>query len=212
MLLAGDAGKITKEQKDYLEEVYSSNKRMVELVNSLLNLSRLDLGTFTVNPEACDLTEISKNVLKELSSIIKTKKMKIEQDYEKGLKEIKVDKKLTRMIFQNLLTNALKYTPDKGKVSVSIKQEEKNILIEVKDTGYGIPKKDQPKIFGKLFRADNVKNETDGTGLGLYIVKSILEQSGGRIHFVSEENKGTSFFVKIPLSGMKAKGGTRELS
>jgi len=213
MLLAGDAGKITKDQKQYLEEVYRSNKRMVELVNSLLNVSRIDLGTFAINPEPCDMSDVAKSILMELTPMIKTKKMKIEEFYDKSVGKINVDQKLIRIIFQNLLSNALKYTPEGGKVSVSIAKQGDNALIKVQDTGYGIPKKDQIRIFEKLFRADNIREkETDGTGLGLYIIKSILEQSGGKISFESEENKGTTFFVTIPLSGMKQKEGTKDLS
>jgi len=183
------------------------------LVNALLNVSRIDLGTFAIVPEPCDFVELSKSVLSELIPGIKTKKMEIEEVYDKNLPKINADPKLARIIFQNLLSNAVKYTPEKGKISVSIKKEDKDILITVKDTGYGIPKKDQPRTFEKLFRADNVRQkDPDGTGLGLYILKSILEQSGGKIWFESEENKGTAFYVTIPLSGMKAKEGSRGLT
>ncbi len=217
ILLAGDAGKVTDEQKQYLDEVYRSNKRMVELVNSLLNVSRIDLGTFAIVPEPVDISEVSKSVLMELTPMIKEKKMKIEESYDKKVKKINVDQKLIRIIFQNLLSNAVKYTPEGGKVSVFIEKQDKDILIKVQDTGYGIPKKDQARIFEKLFRADNIRQkETDGTGLGLYIIKSILEQSGGNIYFESDDDPkgtpGTTFFVTIPLSGMKAKEGNKDLS
>jgi PAS domain S-box-containing protein len=213
MLLAGDAGKISKEQRKYLDEVYKSNKRMVELVNALLNVSRIDLGTFTIVPEACNLSEISDSVLSELVPGIEAKKMKIEKKYDQKLPKINVDQKLTRIIFQNLLTNAIKYTPENGKISLSIEKQGENALIKVKDNGYGIPKNDQLKIFQKLFRADNIREkETDGTGLGLYIVKSILENSGGSISFESEENIGTTFIVTIPLLGMAPKEGSKGLS
>jgi two-component system phosphate regulon sensor histidine kinase PhoR/two-component system sensor histidine kinase VicK len=213
MLLAGDAGKITDEQKQYLEEVYRSNKRMVDLVNSLLNVSRIDLGTFAIVPEPTDISDVSKSILMELTPMIKNKKMNIEENYDSKIPKINVDAKLIRVIFQNLLSNAVKYTPEGGKVIVSIAKDSKNVLIKIQDTGYGIPIKDQPRMFEKLFRADNVREkETDGTGLGMYIVKSILEQAGGKITFESEENKGTTFFVTIPLSGMKAKEGVKDLS
>jgi two-component system sensor histidine kinase VicK len=91
--------------------------------------------------------------------------------------------------------------------------DEKYVMISVADTGYGIPKSQEGKIFSKLFRADNVREkETDGTGLGLYLVKSIVEASGGAVWFVSEENKGTTFYIIIPLSGMRAKEGQKALT
>jgi len=94
-----------------------------------------------------------------------------------------------------------------------IKKGKDNLEVEVADNGLGIPKAQQNKIFEKLFRADNVRQtDTEGTGLGLYIVKSILENSGGKISFKSEENKGTTFYVTIPLSGMKKKEGTKALA
>jgi len=212
MLLAGDAGKISKKQKQYLEEIYHSNKRMVELVSSLLNVSRLDLGTFYIEPKPTDIIKIADNVLKELSSEINTKKIKIKKDYDKTIAEINVDQKLTTIIFQNLLSNAVKYNNEKGTVTLAIKKQDQNILITVSDNGYGIPEKDQARIFTKLFRADNAREkETDGTGLGLYIIKSIMEQSGGKIWFESKKDQGTTFYVTIPLSGMKTKEGTKGL-
>lgn len=213
MLMAGDAGKITKTQKDYLEEVYNGSNRMVNLVNALLNVSRIDLGTFAVDPENIDLKKISDEIIKELSPKIKSKKMKIETKYDLKLKEIKADPKLVGIIFQNLISNAVKYTSDGGKVKVKIEIKKPNVLISVLDDGFGIPKDQQSKIFNKLFRADNVREkETDGTGLGLYIVKSIVEQSGGKIWFESKENKGTKFYVELPLEGMKKKEGNKELT
>ena len=124
-----------------------------------------------------------------------------------------LDKNLTHIIFQNLLSNAVKYTPEKGKVIIDVSRKDKNVEIAVSDTGFGIPKKQQRKVFSKLFRADNAREtDTQGTGLGLYIVKSILETVGGDISFKSEENKGTTFNVEIPLAGMKKKKGTRRLN
>ena len=120
---------------------------------------------------------------------------------------------MTRIIFQNLISNAVKYTPENGNVWISMKLERDDVLISVRDNGFGIPKGQQSKIFEKLFRADNVQNkEVEGTGLGLYIVKAIIEQSGGKIWFDSEENKGTAFFVTVPLTGMAKKTGTKGLS
>lgn len=212
MLLAGDAGKITEEQKKFVNQIYGGSQRMVELVNALLNVSRIELGTFVIEPEPIDFSKLVDSIIEELRPDIEKKEIIMTKEYEK-LPFINVDPKLIRIVIQNLITNAIKYTPDKGKVKVSLKKEGPDILIEVKDNGYGIPRSQQKMIFTKLFRADNVKEkDTEGTGLGLYIVKSIVDQSGGKIWFDSIENKGTIFFVKIPLSGMKKKEGSKGLS
>jgi two-component system sensor histidine kinase VicK len=117
---------------------------------------------------------------------------------------MQADPKLLRMVMQNILSNAVKYTPEGGKIDFSITfADGKNILVKISDTGYGIPRNQQDKIFTKLFRADNVRDkDTDGTGLGLYIVKSIVDNSGGKIWFTSseEKNKGSTFYVTLPLN------------
>jgi len=211
MLLAGDAGKLTKEQNNFVQKIYDGNQRMVELVNALLNVSRIELGTFSVEPEPIEIIEISKSVIEELTPQIKEKKLKVSESYDK-VPKFNADPKLVRIILQNLLSNAVKYTPEKGEVSVSITLSNRNIFIQVKDSGYGIPKSQQDKIFTKLFRADNVREkETEGTGLGLYIVKSIVDNSGGEIGFDSAENKGTTFHISLPLAGMEAKEGSKRI-
>jgi PAS domain S-box-containing protein len=184
MLLSGDAGKLNKDQESFIKEIYIGNQRMVELVNALLNVSRIELGTLAIDPKTVDFKEISRNVIKELKGEIETKKIKVKESYSRGLPKIKADPNLSRIILQNIITNAVKYTPEKGTVSVLLKKDEENLIIQISDTGYGIPKDQQDKIFQKLFRADNVREkDTGGTGLGLYLVKSILEQSGGKVWF-----------------------------
>jgi len=206
-LLAEDFGKISKKQKECLEGLYQANQRMIELVRALLNVSRIELGTLVVESEPTNLREIADSVLGELLPEIKNKKLNMKKSYDKNLAIINADTKLIRIVFQNLLSNAVKYTPEKGKVSLIIKKQKPDILIKVTDTGYGIPKAQQLKICTKLFRADNVRRkDPNGTGLGLYIVKSIVEKSGGKIWFESVEDKGTTFYVTIPLEGMKERG------
>jgi PAS domain S-box-containing protein len=214
MLIAGDAGKINTEQKKYLQEIYSGNQRMVDLVNALLNVSRLELGTFTIEPVPTDLKEVCESVLEELKSQIKAKNLKISEKYDPKLPaDYQGDPKLLRIVFQNLLSNAVKYTPPQGKIAVAISKKNKKINISVADTGYGIPKQQEDKIFTKLFRADNIREkDAEGTGLGLYIVKAIIDQSQGQVWFKSKENKGTTFSITLPLAGMKKKEGTKQLS
>ena len=103
------------------------------------------------------------------------------------------------MTIENLLSNAVKYTPEKGEVDFTVTITGNTLHCVVKDTGVGIPKADQEKIFGKLFRASNVRNTVDGNGFGLYVAKGAVEAQGGKIWFESEEGKGTTFFVELPL-------------
>jgi len=225
MLQSGDAGVLNEKQKEFLSEVYTGNKRMVELVNALLNVSRMELGTFVVEPEPTDVALMARSVADEQKPQIEEKKLKLSEKYAKDLPLFNADPKLLRMVMQNLLSNAVKYTPDKGKIGFDVwmakkrdevggkKVKEDGIAITVSDTGYGIPEAQQEKIFTKLFRADNVREkDTDGTGLGLYIVKAIVDHSGGEIWFSSQENKGTTFYVTLPLAGMKKKEGTKALA
>lgn len=207
-----DAVGLSDEFKGYLKEIHDGNERMVDLVNALLNTSRIDMGTFEIKPEPTLISDIADSVLKELEPLISEKSIQIEKTFGSELREYNLDQKLTRIIFQNLISNAVKYTPEKGRVNLSVKDENNIIKINVEDTGYGIPKDQQDKIFTKLFRADNIREKiTDGTGLGLYIVKSIVDQSGGKIWFESEENKGTKFFVELPATGMTPKEDTKKL-
>lgn len=213
MLESDEAESLTETQRDYLNEVYAANKRMVALVNALLNVSRVDLGTFMVDPTNIDLAEIAQTVIDELKGMIKQKKQKLTFKPDKKLKKLLADQKLMYIVFQNLISNAVKYTPEGGKIEVRIKQGKQWVTIEVEDNGYGIPKAQHNKIFTKLFRADNVvTKDTDGTGLGLYILKAIVEESEGTISFKSAEDKGTIFTVKLPADGMKKRKGSKGLS
>jgi PAS domain S-box-containing protein len=207
MLLAGDVGEVTPDQKKYLEEIYRGNQRMVDLVNTLLDVSRIEMGTFIVESKLTDIVKLAQEVIDEHKLQIKDKRIKFFSYFGTHIPHIRADPKILRMVIQNLLSNAVKYTPEGGRVEILISLEkDKSILLKVRDTGYGIPKNQQDKIFSKLFRADNViGKDTEGTGLGLYIAKSIVEQSGGKISFESSENKGTTFFVTLPL--YKAKNG-----
>ncbi len=224
MLLSGDVGKLNKEQKDFVEEIYNGNKRMVELVEALLNVSRIELGTFVVDPEPTDIKELSKGVVEEFKHVIEDKKLKFKENYGKKIPEMMVDPKLTRIIFQNLISNAVKYTSEEGDIDLSVKvvpkdtkvdgnkTSEDSLHVMVKDSGVGIPEHQQDKIFQKLFRADNVKeSDTKGSGLGLYIVKSIVDHSGGEIWFKSKSSEGTIFHVLLPVKGMRKKEGTKAL-
>jgi len=212
MLLDGDPGPINDKQREYLGEIKSANDRMIGLITALLNVSRVDLGVFIVEPEPTDMTAVADSVLKELLPGTEAKKLRVVTDFGKDLPSLNADPKIIRMIFQNLLSNAVKYTPAEGTVTLAIKKDASAMLISVADTGYGVPEDAQQKIFTKMFRADNARTkDPNGTGLGLYIIKATIEQTGGKIWFESKENKGSTFYVSLPLEGMKKKEGSKRL-
>jgi signal transduction histidine kinase len=230
-LIAGDAGQLSQEQIKYLKEVYKSNERSIELVNALLDVSRIDLGTFSIEPKPTNLIERVESAITKFMPEIKTKKIKLEKHFDK-LPIINLDPRLIKIVFENIISNSIKYTPAGGTVRLDIKKTDRDVLIKISDTGCGIPREQQPKIFTKLFRADNVKKiESIGTGLGLYIARAVIEKSGGKIWFQSpsldlllaegqkntdlpldKRSKGTTFFITIPLKGMKKKVGTKGLT
>lgn len=206
MLLSEKIGKLTQIQREHVQEVYRASQRMVSLVDDLLTVSRLELGTLVLELKLVNIVEIVETCLKELNPEILKKKLVVKQKYDQGVFLIKADPKLLSIIFQNFLSNSVKYTQSGGNISLTIAKEKDRLQIEISDTGIGIPKNHQKEIFTKFFRADNAKKiYTDGTGLGLYIVKEIIDQTGGKIWFESQEGKGTSFYITFPLLGMVQK-------
>lgn len=212
MLISGDAGELNPDQKQYLDEISQGNKRMVTLVTDLLNVSRVDLGNLAVHPVPSDLPQTADSVLGELHAQVEAKKLVILKEYDRTLASFPSDPTILRILLQNLLSNAVKYTPEGGTVRVAITRGIQDVNVIVADTGYGIPRAEQEKIFTKFFRAENARlNVAEGNGLGLYIVKFAVEQAGGTIRFESEEGKGTTFFVTFPITGMVGRKGTKTL-
>lgn len=208
MLLTGDAGKLNKEQSEFVKNIYDSNERMIQLVKDLLDISRIESGRIIIDPTPTDLIKLVNTVIQEVGIKATAKKQKIIFKYVKKLPLVNLDTSLVRNVYLNLLTNAIKYTPEKGKITITIAKKSQNILSTVADNGFGIPKSQQDQTFHKFFRASNaVKKETEGTGLGLYLVKSIVESSGGSIWFQSTEGKGTTFWFSLPIAGIPAKKG-----
>jgi PAS domain S-box-containing protein len=223
MLLDKEEKKSKKKQEEYLQMIGESTERMVVLVQALLNVSRIELGTFIIDPRPTDIKKVFDEVIEEYKHDLDGKLMSVKKKYADEIPEIKADSLLLKIVFQNLISNAIKYSNERSEIEVAIDvvidekaeigQNRGKILIKISDHGLGIPDKQQDKVFSKLFRADNVlEADTQGTGLGLYIAKSIIEESGGSIWFKSAQNKGSDFSVSLPLSGMIKKNGTKILN
>lgn len=213
MLLSGDAGDLSSSQKEFITEISGSSLRMTSLVDSLLNVSRIDLGTFKIEPAPTDFVKVAESLVFELTPTIVKKNLHLTKNFAQNIPLISADPTLVRLIMQNLLTNAIKYTAENGQIEFSLTPKDTMLEIKVKDNGYGIPASSQGKIFSKMYRADNVQTmDVDGNGLGLYVVKSVVEETGGNIRFESAENQGTTFFVNLPLKGMEPRSGVKGLS
>lgn len=202
MILDGELGKISPQQKDWLDKTYQSNERMITLVNDLLNVSRIEEGRFLYNLQESDLREIIENVIHNDAEIIQRKHLKVSfRGKTKKIPKVKVDAEKIQLAIQNLVTNAIHYTPAGGKITIAIDLQKENLLISVQDTGIGISKADQAKVFQRFFRARNaIKTRTNGTGLGLFITKNIIEAHHGKIWFESHLGKGTTFYFTLPYA------------
>jgi len=189
-----------KQRNEYLEEIFNSTKKMSALINDLLNVSRIEMGTFNIKSEELDIAKATNTILDNLKSQFNEKKLSIGCDFEDNLPIIYFDKNAFNLIIDNLLTNAIRYTPEKGNISVNIKYKKKTIIIEVSDTGCGIPPDESDKIFSKQFRATNAKDVApEGEGLGLYIVKLVADKLGVKVSFKNNsDGSGTTFYVSIP--------------
>ncbi|HTK05391.1 MAG TPA: ATP-binding protein [Candidatus Eisenbacteria bacterium] len=213
LLYGSELGKLKSEQKRVVGNVLQLLERMISLVDTLLNVSRIELGTFSVTPEPTNVAGLVDGVIPELMGQIDEKGVKLLKLYDIDLPIVPADPNLLRIVFQNLLSNAVRYSPNGGKVNLSIERRPTMLLVTVTDEGIGIPHDQQAKIFTKFFRADNARQAVAaGNGMGLYVTKAILESTGGRIWFTSEEGKGTKFYVTLPIEGMSKREGTRSLT
>lgn len=201
MVLDGDVGEISKEQKELLEKTYISNERMISLINDLLNVSRIEEGRFLYKQGSGKLEEAVKAVIDDSQELLKMRKMNLSVDIPENLPRVDIDKEKMELAVQNLLENAVKYTPEGGSIHISLEKHGTEIVFKIQDTGVGIPESEHERIFTKFFRGDNViKMETEGSGLGLYTTRNIINAHRGKIWFESKEGKGTIFYFSLPFA------------
>ena len=202
MLVLGELGPLGGEQKTFLLKAYESTERMILLINDMLSADRIESGRLSFAFAPTNLLDLLDTVLYEVLPQANKKKLTILfENRPKTLPLLSADPERMRVVFQNLLENAIAYTMEGGIIRLGVTANEKEIVFSVADTGIGIPKEQQLYIFNRLFRAKNaVKMETSGSGLGLFIAKTIIEKHRGRIWFESAgAGQGSIFYFTIPL-------------
>jgi len=199
MLLSKIVGDISKENKKYLRQIFTEVRSMTEMIDVFLNVSRIEMNKFPIKTEPMKLYDIIDKIVKAVTPQIEDKGIHFKKNYSKTLPVLDLDKNVMMIILENLLSNAIKYTSKGGKISLSAEEKGNNVIIEIADNGIGIPKKEQYRIFSKMFRAENTSSiKSEGSGLGLYLVKNLAEQSNYDISFKSKENEGTTFTIYMP--------------
>lgn len=201
LLIGGRLGELSKKHKNYLNIIENSNERMLLLVGDLLNVSRIDQGELLLVKEEVDIKELIKNVVSTMQVVAKENRVTLVlQIPKKRFPKILADPVYLTMVINNFVDNAIRYSNDNGKVEARLSFDDSSIKFEVEDNGVGISENEKKHIFEKFFRAYNsLRYKEEGTGLGLYISKSVIEQMHGKIGFNSKEGTGTTFWFVIPL-------------
>jgi signal transduction histidine kinase len=200
ILLEGKTGSLNEKQIRYISNVSNSGKHLLLVINDILDISKIEAGRMEFSSDSVSIHETTNEVLMACSSLASSKGIKLKQNIDCSIKTIKADRVKLKQILYNLISNAIKFTPAGGKVTLNIKSDHENIFFEVIDTGEGISKEDQNKlftVFGQLDTANNRRHE--GTGLGLAIVKSLVEMHNGKVWIESEIGKGSTFAFEIPV-------------
>ncbi len=192
---------ISKEESiEYVSLVKENTERMMNLVSDLLVVSKIQQGKIPFDKRKISLKKITEDTIETLNSLAKASNVKINLEVKGDLPKVKTDPGRIKEVIDNLLTNAIKYSNGGGKVDVTLSKEGKKVRFKVKDRGIGIPEEDQKNIFKKFFRCKNaLKYQTQGTGLGLFIAKSVIEEAGGKIKFKSEKGEGSTFWFTLPI-------------
>jgi PAS domain S-box-containing protein len=198
--LAMDATDNPEEMASFVRDARVSTERLIRLVNDLLDTSRLERGKLEIVRQPVDVADLTQNVVRELAPLLAEKEERLTVQADEALPQPYVDRQLLRQAIMNLISNAMKYTPARGEIRIRITRGADGLRWEIRDSGIGIPPADLSKLFQKFYRAGNaVAVETEGTGLGLYLVRLIIERFGGKVWCESEEGKGSAFTLSLPV-------------
>lgn len=200
MIIEGDMGKISKEQKTVLNNAFTSSQRMVYLISDLLNVSRLNTGKFIIEKADVDLIKVVADEVASLEQHFAAKNLEYDYIHPEAMPIMQLDEGKLRQVIMNFIDNAIYYTPEGGDIEIRLDVSDKQVEFRVIDSGIGVPKAAQAKLFAKFFRADNAqKVRPDGTGLGLFLARKVVIGHGGAIIFKSKEGEGSTFGFSLPL-------------
>jgi len=200
-LVSDSADKFPKDLRDLLGSATAANAQVRQLIDDLLEIARSESGTVKADVQSLDIMPLIDEIIKKLSPTAEKKNITIRMEASEVVPEVLGDPQKTREVVTNLLSNAIKYNREKGTVDISLFKEGSSVTIEFKDTGYGIPKARQDKIFKKFYRAKSKETrEVIGTGLGLFITRMLVEKMGGKVTFISTEGKGSTFAFSLPIA------------
>ncbi|MDD5614038.1 MAG: HAMP domain-containing sensor histidine kinase [Candidatus Omnitrophica bacterium] len=206
ILSSGRLGKLKSEQEERLNRINKHSNELVNLINNLLDISRIKAGKTIMAIESVNLKDVVKDTEELISPQAEEARIEFRVRFDTDINSIMADKIQLERVLVNLLSNALKFTPQLGQIGLNISSEKDFVKFEVYDTGAGIEEKDIDKIFNEFFRADNAVNrEKKGTGLGLSLVKQIVEAHSGEIWVESKLNKGSHFYFKLPINRKEKK-------
>jgi len=193
-------GGLETKQEEYLKIIQENSGRMGELITDLLMVSRIEQGRLPLDKNMFSLGDLAKGVISGLKLLAEASNVKVNFEPSASLSRAFGDTQMIKVVVENLLDNAIRYIKGGGEISIKIEDKGGHLLFEIRDTGVGIPANDQRHIFQKFFRSQNaLKYQTQGSGLGLHITKSIVEKSGGKVWFKSKEGEGSTFWFTLPI-------------
>lgn len=205
--LASETPGIPEDARAYLADARESAARLSTLVNDLLDIAKLESGRLSAVPESLALSDLTASVVSEMRPLAAGKSLAMEVSCDPRVSRVFADAQLLRQVVTNLLSNAVKYTPPGGRIAVRLAQQNGSVTWTVRDTGVGVPKHAQARLFEKFYRANNaISVDAEGTGLGLHLVRLIVEQAGGRVWCESEEGQGATFAFTLPAMAAEKEG------
>ncbi|MFA6094917.1 MAG: HAMP domain-containing sensor histidine kinase [Candidatus Paceibacterota bacterium] len=202
MIIDGEVGEVTSEQKNMLVKTYEASMKSLTMLNELINIDRVDASKLLYDFKDENIIPIIQSAIDSVSLQAQDNKIILNFNQPQGtLPFVKIDKEKIVTAIENLLENSIKYTIGRGIVTISVKEDSGFLDVSIKDNGIGIPLKDQSNVFKKFFRAHNaLEMRMQGSGVGLFMIKNIVEKHGGKCWFESEENVGTTFHVSLPVA------------